>query len=118
MWSLHFAFSQVVGSTFQQLEAPSPRSYIGSGKVLEIMESVQQTGANTVIFDDELSPGQQRTLERMFDKMLGTEDAVRVCDRTALILDIFAQRAATHEGQLQVRRHTRALSKYLQLANA
>lgn len=93
---------EVVGSTFQQLEAPSPRSYIGSGKVLEIMESVQQTGANTVIFDDELSPGQQRTLERIFDKMLGTEDAVRVCDRTALILDIFAQRAATHEGQLQV----------------
>lgn len=63
---------------------------------------MQRTGASTVIFDDELSPGQQRTLERMFDKMLGTVGAVRMCDRTALILDIFAQRAATHEGQLQV----------------
>ena len=46
--------------------------------------------------------GQQRTLTRTFDKMLGIEGAVRMCDRTALILDIFAQRAATHEGQLQV----------------
>jgi hypothetical protein len=46
--------------------------------------------------------GQQRTLTRTFDKMLGTEGSIRMCDRTALILDIFAQRAATHEGQLQV----------------
>jgi GTP-binding GTPase N-terminal len=47
---------QVVGSTFQQLEAPSPRSYLGSGKVQEIVEAVQATGAVTVIADDELSP--------------------------------------------------------------
>lgn len=47
---------QVVGSTFQQLEAPSPRSYLGSGKVQEIVEAVQATGASTVIADDELSP--------------------------------------------------------------
>lgn len=60
---------QVVGSTYQNLEAISPRSYIGSGKVLEIIEAVKATGAVTVIFDDELSPGQQRTLE----KMLGGE---------------------------------------------
>jgi GTP-binding GTPase N-terminal len=50
------ATRQVVGSTFQQLEAPSPRSYLGSGKVQEIVEAVQATGASTVIADDELSP--------------------------------------------------------------
>lgn len=53
-WQL--ATRQVVGSTFQQLEAPSPRSYLGSGKVQEIVEAVQATGASTVIADDELSP--------------------------------------------------------------
>ena len=52
----NFAARQVVGSTFQQLEAPSPRSYLGSGKVQEIVEAVQATGASTVIADDELSP--------------------------------------------------------------
>lgn len=65
-------------------------------------------GCETVtsdVLDIQLSlalQGQQRTLTRIFDKMLGTEGSIRMCDRTALILDIFAQRAATHEGQLQV----------------
>lgn len=87
---------QVVGQTHQQLEAPSPRTYIGSGKVEEVVGAIAETGAETLIFDDELTPGQLRNLERS----LG--DRVRICDRTALILDIFSQRAATREGQLQV----------------
>eukprot|EP00884_Botryococcus_braunii_P005091 jgi/Botrbrau1/14583/Bobra.0312s0008.2 len=86
----------VVGQTYQQLETPSPRTYIGSGKVEEVVGAVAETGAETLIFDDELTPGQLRNLERA----LG--DRVRICDRTALILDIFSQRAATREGQLQV----------------
>ena len=86
-----------MGQSYQQLARASPRTYIGSGKVLEIQTAIQELGAQTIVFDDELSPGQQRALE----KLLGAD--VRLCDRTALILDIFAQRAATREGQLQVR---------------
>jgi GTPase len=91
----YVAHLQVVGQTYQQLETPSPRTYIGSGKVEEVVGAVAETAAETLIFDDELSPGQLRNLERA----LG--DRVRICDRTALILDIFSQRAATREGQLQ-----------------
>ncbi|XP_078172252.1 GTP-binding protein, HflX [Carex rostrata] len=87
----------VVNSTYQKLAAPNPRTYIGSGKVAEIKSSIHALGIETVIFDDELSPGQLRNLEKAF----GVD--VRVCDRTALILDIFNQRAATHEAALQVR---------------
>ncbi|GBG91653.1 hypothetical protein CBR_g52689 [Chara braunii] len=86
----------VVGSTYQRLERASPRTYIGSGKVSEIKAAITAFDVETVIFDDELSPGQLRNLE----KALGED--VRVCDRTALILDIFSQRAATREGKLQV----------------
>ncbi|MDQ4075580.1 MAG: GTPase HflX [Chloroflexota bacterium] len=87
---------QVVGQSSQNLEAPNPATYIGSGKVEEVKERIRGQNVGTVIFDDELSPGQQRNLEREFG-----ED-VKVLDRTALILDIFAQHAATKEGQLQV----------------
>ncbi|KAH8479725.1 hypothetical protein H0E87_031450 [Populus deltoides] len=86
----------VVGSTCQKLASPNPRTYIGSGKVAEIKSAIHGLGAETVIFDDELSPGQLRNLEKIFG------GDVRVCDRTALILDIFNQRAATHEASLQV----------------
>lgn len=86
----------VVGSTYQKLAAPNPRTYIGSGKVAEIKSAIRALDAETVIFDDELSPGQLRNLEKAFG------GDVRVCDRTALILDIFNQRAATHEAALQV----------------
>jgi GTP-binding protein HflX len=86
----------VVGHTHQLLDDPNPRTYIGTGKVAEIVAAVQRTGAETVIFDDELSPGQLRNL----DRALGGE--CRICDRTALILDIFSQRAASREGKLQV----------------
>lgn len=86
----------VVGSTYQRLDSPNPKTYIGSGKVLELQMDVRALDIETVIFDDELSPRQLRNLE----KALGNE--VRVCDRTALILDIFSQRAATREANLQV----------------
>jgi GTP-binding protein HflX len=86
----------VVGSTYQKLESPHPATYIGSGKVEEVRQTVQSDEAGVVIFDDELSPGQQRNLEKLFG------ENVKVLDRTALILDIFAQHAATREGQLQV----------------
>ncbi|CAD6253359.1 unnamed protein product [Miscanthus lutarioriparius] len=86
----------VVGSTYQKLSTPNPRTYIGSGKVSEIRSAIQALDVETVIFDDELSPGQLRNLEKSFG------GSVRVCDRTALILDIFNQRAATHEAALQV----------------
>lgn len=87
---------EVVGLTHQLLDEVNPRTYVGTGKVAEIAAAVLRTGAETVIFDDELSPGQLRNL----DKALGGE--CRLCDRTALILDIFSQRAASREGKLQV----------------
>ncbi|KAK9080319.1 hypothetical protein SSX86_000077 [Deinandra increscens subsp. villosa] len=86
----------VVDSTYQKLSNPNPRTYIGSGKVAEIKTAINGYGVETVIFDDELSPGQLRNLEKAFG------GNVRVCDRTALILDIFNQRAATREASLQV----------------
>ncbi|KAK9947025.1 hypothetical protein M0R45_012462 [Rubus argutus] len=86
----------VVGSTYQKLVSPNSRTYIGSGKVAEIKSAIHALGVETVIFDDELSAGQLRNLEKAFG------GDVRVCDRTALILDIFNQRAATHEAALQV----------------
>ncbi|EMS49063.1 GTP-binding protein hflX [Triticum urartu] len=79
-----------------RLSSPNPRTYIGSGKVAEIRSAVQALDIETIIFDDELSAGQLRNLEKSFG------GGVRVCDRTALILDIFNQRAATHEAALQV----------------
>ncbi|RME11690.1 MAG: GTPase HflX [Ardenticatenia bacterium] len=87
---------EVVGRTWQRLDHPNPATYIGKGKVEELKLAVAETGARTVIFDDELSPAQQRNLERA----LGED--IKVIDRTVLILDIFAQHARTREGQLQV----------------
>ncbi|MBE7517624.1 MAG: GTPase HflX [Thermoflexaceae bacterium] len=88
------AGAEVVGRTSQRLDHPHVATYVGKGKVEEVREAAQEGGANVVIFDDELSPSQQRNLE----KALG----VKVIDRTALILDIFATRAHTREGRLQV----------------
>ena len=88
------AGAEVVGSSTQRMEHPAVATYIGSGKVDEVVEEQKRLDANVVIFDDELSPSQQRNLE----KSLG----VKVIDRTALILDIFATRAQTREGRLQV----------------
>ncbi|MEM7128972.1 MAG: GTPase HflX [Chloroflexota bacterium] len=80
----------------QKLDVPNPATLIGSGKLEELKEAVQRDKANVVIFDDELSPRQQRELERA----LGQE--IKVIDRTALILDIFASHASTKEGSVQV----------------
>ena len=88
------AGADVVGTTTQRLGHPNVTTYIGKGKVEEVKEAHRHVDANVVIFDDELSPSQQRNLE----KALGT----KVIDRTALILDIFATRAHTREGSLQV----------------
>ncbi|MCK6578008.1 MAG: GTPase HflX [Anaerolineae bacterium] len=86
----------VVGQTYQNLNAVDPSTMVGSGKVDEIKASLLAVGAQVIIFDDELSPRHQRELE----KRLG--EAVKVLDRSALILDIFAQHARTREGTLQV----------------
>lgn len=86
----------VVGQTSQRLHAPNPRTFIGPGKVEEIQIFVEETQADMVLFDDELSPRHQRELEKIF------EPKCRIIDRTALILDIFSQHARTSEGSLQV----------------
>jgi len=88
------AGANVVGTLTQKLDAPSPTYYVGRGKIEELISLKEQTRYDTVIFDDELSARQQRNLE----EALG----VKVIDRTALILDIFARKARTHEGKLQV----------------
>lgn len=95
--TLH-AHMQVVGLLQQHLDPPDGNTYLGSGKITELLTKVEATGADTVIVDSELTPRQLRNLSRQ----LG--DSVRLCDRTALILDIFKTRALSREGQLQVRR--------------
>ncbi|HEU0075229.1 MAG TPA: GTPase HflX [Dehalococcoidia bacterium] len=90
----HTAGAEVVGRTVQRLESPHPALYIGKGKLEEIMAQREETGYTMVVFDDELSPSQQRNLE----DTLGC----KVLDRTALIIDIFARRAQTKEARLQV----------------
>ncbi len=88
---------RIVGSLDQRLDRPNPATLIGSGKVEELVALRADTGAGVVIFDEELSPGQQRELEKAINN-----ENVKVLDRTALILDIFAQHAHTREGALQV----------------
>ena len=86
----------VVGQVTQQLETPNPKTFIGSGKVDEVRALADELNAQIILFDDELNPRHQRELEAIF------KENRRVIDRTALILDIFAQHASTHEGGLQV----------------
>jgi len=88
------AGGEVVGEGLQKLASPCASTYIGKGKAEELSERCREADVDTVIFDDELSPGQSRNLERVF--------GCKVLDRTALILDIFAQRARTREGKLQI----------------
>ncbi|MBP3883532.1 MAG: GTPase HflX [Olsenella sp.] len=88
--------AEVVQVVTQRLDRPVPKTYIGSGKVLEIADLIHSLDADVVIFDDELSPSQQSNLERAF------KEPTKVIDRTALILDIFGQHARTREGRLQV----------------
>ena len=88
--------ADVVGALTQRLDRPVPRTFIGSGKVLELKEAVEALDVDVVVFDEELTPSQQGNLE----KALG--EPVKVIDRTALILDIFGSHAQTREGRLQV----------------
>ena len=88
------AGAETMGVVLQNRPSPDPRTFIGEGKVLEVHEFCQNVKASMVIFDNDLSPSQMRVLT----EMLG----VQVLDRCGLILDIFAQRAKTREGRLQV----------------
>jgi GTPase len=86
----------VVGEVTQKMDTPNPETFVGSGKLEEIMALVEETLAQVIVFDVELSPRHLREIEERF------VDKIRVIDRTALILDIFAQHASTREGILQV----------------
>jgi GTP-binding protein HflX len=88
------AGAKVVGAMVQRLQRPTPAYYLGKGKLDELVELRGEVGYDVVLFDDELSPVQQRNIEKALD--------VKIIDRTALILDVFAKRARTHEGRLQV----------------
>ena len=88
------AGANIIGEGTQKLDRPHVATFIGKGKAGEFAEMAKQGRVDTVIFDDELSPAQNRNLERIFD--------CKVLDRTALILDIFAQRARTREGKMQI----------------
>jgi GTPase len=88
------AGAEVVGTMVQRMRHPDVATYIGKGRAQELFDTEKQLGVDLVIFDDELSPSQQRNLEKLLD--------ARVIDRSALILDIFAQHARTREGRLQV----------------
>jgi GTPase len=87
---------ETVGRLTQHLDQPNPNTYIGSGKIEELKALVEDTLADVVIFDSELSPRHQRELE------LKLGESIQIIDRSALILDIFAQHAHTREGILQV----------------
>ena len=88
------AGGEVAGVVLQQRPTPDPRSFIGEGKVAELKELITNSECDLAVFDNELSPSQHRVLSE--------ELGVKVLDRSGLILDIFAQRARTREGQLQV----------------
>ncbi|MGY1750835.1 GTPase HflX [Modestobacter sp. SYSU DS0511] len=88
------AGSEVLEALVQRRDKPDPATYVGSGKATEIRDIVAATGADTVVFDGELTPGQLNQLEKVLK--------VKVVDRTALILDIFAQHATSREGKAQV----------------
>jgi GTP-binding protein HflX len=85
---------EVVGSVSQNLKHPNSKTYVGSGKLTEINDLRVELKADVIVFDDELSPGQLRNIESVLE--------VLIIDRPTLILDIFASRAFTHEGRLQV----------------
>ena len=88
------AGAEVVGTFVQRRDRPDPATLIGSGKSAELAELLKERGANLALFEHELTPGQERNLTRALE--------TKVLDRTDLILDIFAQRAHSREGRLQV----------------
>jgi GTP-binding protein HflX len=88
------AGATVVGSAFQRRPTPDPLWYFGKGRAAELVDETAASGFNLLVVDDELSPHQQRNLEKLLD--------CKVLDRSALIIDIFARHATTREGRLQV----------------
>ena len=88
------AGARVVGTLIQKREKIHPGTYVGTGKVNEIAELIEEIGATGIVCDDELSPAQLKNLEQLLD--------TKVMDRTLIILDIFAARASTNEGKIQV----------------
>ncbi|MDR0309125.1 MAG: GTPase HflX [Coriobacteriales bacterium] len=92
--------ADVVGSISQRLKSINPKTFIGSGKLAEVSTLITAMDVDVVIFDDELSPSQQSNLERELGK---ARKGLKVIDRTALILDIFALHAKSREGRLQIR---------------
>ena len=84
----------MAGTLIQKREKIHPATYVGTGKVQEIADLIDMTGATGVVCDDELSPAQMKNLEELLD--------IKVMDRTLIILDIFAARATTSEGKIQV----------------
>ena len=88
------AGGEVVGDGRQKTESLNPATFIGKGKAAEFADFCRRQDVDTVIFDDDFSPAQSRNLEKIFN--------CKVLDRTSLILDIFAQRARTREGKLQI----------------
>jgi GTP-binding protein HflX len=88
------AGAEVAGDGIQKMESLNAATFIGKGKAGEFADFCRRNGVDTVIFDDELSPAQSRNLEKIFE--------CKILDRTALILDIFAQRAHTREGKMQI----------------
>ena len=88
------AGAQIVGEGIQKMAAPVAATYIGPGKAEEFARTCKENDVDTIIFDDELSPAQTRNLEKIF--------GCKIMDRTALILEIFGQRARTREGKLQI----------------
>ena len=91
---LDTAGAEVIGRLVQRRDRPDPRTYLGAGRLAELKETAKESGADLIAAASELTPGQQRALEDAL--------SIRVVDRTAVILDIFAQHAKTAEGKLQV----------------
>jgi len=88
------AGGQVVKRFFQKVDKPNPKTFLGTGKIDEIHQYVKENGISTIIFDDELTPSQQKNISKIID--------CKILDRTNLILDIFAQRAETSYARTQV----------------
>lgn len=96
------AGAATVDRVIQARQAPDPATYVGKGKALEIVEKARKLKATAIVFDDELAPAQGRNLEDLAGVNPLAEDALKIIDRTGLILDVFAQHAHSAEGKLQV----------------
>jgi GTPase len=99
------AGARVVGQVLQRRQTPDSGTYVGSGKAVEIAKLAKKEKADVVVFDNDLTPGQIGSLEKIINEEAGTrrgQEGIKVLDRSELILDIFATRAQTHEAKLQV----------------